>query len=206
MKKMNLTKSDRMAPGHVYVPELGSGIEWKPDVVTLWEAGVKGESVAHQTTSAFEYFYNLRLAESFPDVTHWWFRSAWTQRVRVSGALGTMDADTAWGYMQFIDESVPAQMWSASVVDGDLTEIGVPYPPNEAQPVNLPLRLALARLVAGVLADEVARNEWLVVTSLVQRDDLALTFPTYRTERWRLENVYGSLRREFCIVQGLREA
>jgi hypothetical protein len=205
MKKLSMTKSDRMAPGHAYIPELGSGIEWKPGTVSLWELSQVTETAQHQTASAFEYFHSLEFAKSFPDVTHWWFRSAWTQRVRLSGAQGTMDADTAWGYMQFIDQSVPAQMWTASVVDGDMTEIGVPYPPNEVQSVNLPLRLALARLVAGVLADEVARNEWLVITSLVQRDELELTFPLVKSGGWRLENVYGSLRRELCQVQGINE-
>jgi len=204
MKELTMTKKDRMAPGHVYIPELGSGIEWKPDRVSLWELNKETETVAHQTASAFEYFHKLEFARSFPAVTHWWFRSAWTQKVRVSGAQGTMDADTAWGYMQFIDQSVPAQIWTASVVDGDMAEIGVPYPPNEIQSVNLPLRLALARLVAGVLADEVARDQWLVVTSLVQRDELEATFPLSQSGGWRLENVYGSLRRELCLVQGIR--
>jgi len=205
-KKITLTKSDRMAPGHAYIPTLGTGIEWKPDAVCLWESGKVVETAQHATASAYEYFYNLRFAESFPSVTHWWFRSAWTQKVRISGVQGLMDNETAWGYMQFIDESVPAQVWTASIMDGNRTEISAPFPPNEVQPVNIPLRLALARLVAGVIADEVERDEWLVITSLVQRDDLARVFSTDTDEsRWQLEDVFSSLRRELCRVQGMKE-
>jgi hypothetical protein len=93
------------------------------------------------------------------------------------------------------------------VVDGSQTEIFAPFPPNEVQSVNIPLRLALARLVAGMLADEVARDEWLVITSLVQRADMARVFPILGDDesRWRLEGVYSSLRRELCSLQGMKE-
>jgi hypothetical protein len=87
-----------------------------------------------------------------------------------------------------------------------MTEIFAPFPPNEVQPVNIPLRLALARLVAGVIADEVAHDEWLVITSLVRRDDLEQVFPiTVNDIRWKLEGVHSSLCRELCRVQGMDE-
>ncbi len=203
-KKINPTKTDRMAPGHAYLEALGTGIQWTPNEVHLWEGGKIVESASHKTESAYDYFYNLCFAESFPSVSHWWFRSAWTQKVRLSGVLGLMDTETTWGYMQFIDDSVPAQVWTASLVDGGMTEIFAPFPPNEVQPVNIPLRLALARLIAGVIADEVARDEWMVITSLVHRDDLEKVFPIAGNElRWQLEGLHGSLRRELCRVQGI---
>jgi hypothetical protein len=205
-KKITLTKADRLAPGHAYLESLGTGIQWKPDEVYLWEGGKVVETAQHETVSAYEYFYNLQFAESFPSVSHWWFRSAWTQKVRLSGVQGLMDNETAWGHMQFINESVPAQVWTASLVDGGTTEIFAPFPPNEVQPVNIPLRLALARLVAGVIADEVAHDEWLVITSLVRRDDLEQVFPiTVNDIRWKLEGVHSSLCRELCRVQGMDE-
>ncbi len=198
--------SDRMAPGHAYLESLGTGIQWTPNEVHLWEGGKVVDTAPHQTGSAYDYFYNLQFAESFPSVSHWWFRSAWTQKVRLSGVQGLMDNETAWGHMQFINESVPAQVWTASLVDGGTTEIFAPFPPNEVQPVNIPLRLALARLVAGVIADEVARDEWLVITSLVQREDLVQVFPiTGYENHWQLEGVYSSLRRELCRVQGIEK-
>ena len=205
-KKITLTKADRLAPGHAYLAALGTGIQWTPNQVHLWEGGKIVDTAPHQTGSAYDYFYHLHFAESFPSVSHWWFRSAWTQKVRLSGVQGLMDNETAWGHMQFINERVSAQVWTASLVDGGTTEIFAPFPPNEVQPVNIPLRLALARLVAGVIADEVARDEWLVITSLVQRDDLEQVFPIAGFEtRWQLEGVHSSLRRELCRVQGMDE-
>lgn len=195
-----------MAPGHVYMPALGSGIQWTEKEVLLWQNGKPFLRNSHQTASAYEYFYGLHFAGSFPMVTHWWFRSAWTQRVRLSGPQGQLDGGTVWGYMQFVDGQVPAHMWAATALDGGSNEIALPYPPNEIQPVNLPLRMALARLVAGVLADEVQRDTWLAVTSLVAVADLELTFPTDpASTAWRIEGIYGSVRRELCALQGLKE-
>ena len=205
-KPLTISNADRLAPGHVYLEALGSGIQWTPERVHLWENGRLVESAVHTTVSASEYFHGLHFAISFSSVSHWWFRSAWTQKVRVSGLQGLMDAGTAWGYMQFIDESVPAKIWTAGVVDGRLTEIAAPFPPNEVQPVNLPLRLALARLVAGIISDEVLRDEWLVITSLVRRDELERVFPTAIDQMgWRLEGVSSSLRRKLCHLQGLED-
>lgn len=192
--------TERMAPGHVYQPKLGTGIEWKQGEVSLWEGGKIVETARHSSTSAYEFWHGLAFAEAFPGVSHWWFRSAWTQRVRLSGIQGTSSGGTVWGYMQFIDEQIPAQTWS--VTEGERPEIFVPFPPNEVQPVNLPLRLALARLAAGVVADEVQRDAWLVVTSLVHRDELALAFSD--TQPWQLEGIHAPLRNALCSLQGLR--
>jgi hypothetical protein len=201
-----LISKDRMAPGHKYIHSLGTGIQWKPGTVSLWEGGQVVETASHKTESAYDYFYNFCFADSFPSVSHWWFRSAWTQKVRLSGVMGLMDSETAWGYMQFIDGSVSAAVWTASMVDAGLTEIFAPFPPNEVQPANIPLRLALARLVAGVIADEVARDAWLVITSLVCREDLEKVFPITGYEfRWQLEDVHLSLREELCRVQGIQK-
>lgn len=196
--------TDRMAPGHVYQARLGSGIEWKSDEVSLWIGGQVKETAKHGTTSPYDYWHSLAFAESFPDVTHWWFRSGWTQRVRLSGIQGTLGGGSAvWGYMQFIDEETPSQSWS--MTEGERPEIFVPYPPNEIQPVNLPLRLALARLVAGVVADQVQRDTWMILTSLVPRDELSLAFPdTLEALPWQLEGLQVPVRQALCSLQGLK--
>ncbi len=138
-------------------------------------------------------------------VTHWWFRSGWTQRVRLSGIQGTLNGgSTVWGYMQFIDEETPAQAWS--MMEGERPEIFVPYPPNEAQPVNLPLRLALARLVAGVVSDQVQRDTWMVLTSLVPRGELVQAFPdTLEALPWQLEGIQIPIRQALCTLQGWKK-
>jgi len=190
------------APGHAYMERLGTGIEWQPGNAHLWERGRVTLKAEHQTQSPYEFWQKLVFAEAFPQVTHWWFRSAWTQRVRLTRAQGMLDQITVWGYMQFIDDGEPGQIWA--VVENDVPVIETPYPPNEVQPVNLPLRLTLARLVAGVFSDDVLQDQWIVVTSLVENKNLALVFPTsLNAHPYRLAGVEGNLRNELCRVQGI---
>ncbi len=194
---------EQMAPGHIYQPKLGTGIQWEPGEVSLFEGGQIVEIAKHTTASAYEFWHNLVFAEVFPSVDHWWFRSAWTQQVRLSGIQGTIAGGAVWGYMQFIDDQVPAQTWS--MTEGERPEIFVPYPPNEAQPVNLPLRLALARLVAGVVADQVQRDTWMVLTSLVSREELHQAFPdTIEALSWQLDGLRMPVRQALCSLQGLK--
>lgn len=195
-----MTDKSRMAPGHVYQPKLGTGIQWKPGEVALWIGGKVVETARHGSESPYQFWHDLAFAEAFSSVTHWWFRSAWTQRVRLSGVQGTLGNSAAWGYMQFIDEQTPAGTWT--ITEGERPEIFVPYPPNEIQPLNLPLRLALARLVAGVLTDEVQPDAWQVVTSLVRTNELAQALPDTLLP-WQLEGIPGTIRQEFCNIQGL---
>ena len=198
-------QTEYAAPGHAYIEKLGTGIQWLPGIARLWERGQVSLEAEHHTQSPFEFWYELAFANTFPQVTHWWFRSAWTQRVRLTRAQGMLDQATVWGYMQFIDDDdgEPGQIWT--VEERDVPVIETPYPPNEVQPVNLPLRLALARLVAGVFSDGVVPDQWMVVTSLVERVDLALVFPTsVDAHSYRLAGVESNLRDELCRVQGIK--
>jgi len=204
MTTQTTTIRERMAPGHVYQPRLGSGIEWMPGAAKLWEKGEVAEVCTHHTASPYEFWHSLAFTECFETVTHWWFRSAWTQRVRLTRPQGSMGEGVVWGWMQFVDEKTPAGMYS--VAEGDVPLIAVPYPPNEAQPTNLPLRLALGGLVAGMLTGRVTPDEWMVVTSLVQRDKLAAVFPeSQEGMRWRLDGVEVPLRQALCEVMGVKE-
>jgi hypothetical protein len=38
----------------------------------------------HTTTTPWDFWYHLAFAEAFPQVEYWWFRSLWTNRVRLS--------------------------------------------------------------------------------------------------------------------------
>lgn len=95
--------------------------------------------------------------------------------------------------------------------------IAPPYPPNEAQPANLPLQLSLARAVLAMLRDEAAPDAWLGVTSLVQRDDLARVLPATHAAAaqafggaWRLDAAAGAHaetpRAALCRLLGLAQA
>jgi hypothetical protein len=168
--------SEMMAPGHAYVSEIGSGIAWEPGQATLW---LRHEVLAvgqHDTASARAFWETLAFARTFPQVTHWWFRSAWTHQARVSRAVGMYDEATPYGYIQFIDDQEPGNLWMMS--QRDYPMIDIPYPPLEAQPVNIPLRLALARLLMAVVTHRFNPDTWCTVTSLVATPDLEVTFPT----------------------------
>ena len=135
--------TDRMAPGHVYQPKLGTGIQWKPGEVALWEGGKIVDTAKHTIGSAYEYWHSLAFAESFPGVTHWWFRSGWTQRVRLSGIQGTIGGGTVWGYMQFI-KGLPAHIWS--ITEGERRDIYSVSPKRSAtcEPAAAPGTVALS--------------------------------------------------------------
>jgi hypothetical protein len=172
-------------------------------VVKLWEGGQVTAEVTPNTTSPYQFWYGLAFADCFPEITHWWFRSAWTQRVRLTKPQGTLSDSTLWGLMQFIDEQTPGQIYT--ITDADQPVIAVPYPPNEVQPVNLPLRLALSRLVAGVIAGQVILGQWNFVTSLVRREELKSAFPTtVNALPFRLEGIKTSLQETLCWMQGLK--
>jgi hypothetical protein len=194
--------NERMAPGHVYQPRLGTGIQWQPGVVKLWEGGHVTTEATHNTASPYEFWYDLAFKDCFPEVTHWWFRSAWTQKVRLTSPQGQLADGAFWGLMQFVDEQNSGQMYS--IMDGYSPVISVPYPPNEVQPANLPLRLALSRLVAGIITGDVIPDQWMQITSLVPKYQLELVFPTVRDIiPWQLDGIDTSIREVLCRLQGV---
>jgi hypothetical protein len=197
--------NERMAPGHKFLDRLGSGIKWQPGVARLYERGEIAFEAEHQAQSPYQFWHELVFVDAFPQVTHWWFHSAWTQRVRLTRAEGLLENSpaTIYGYMQFIDEDQPGQLWT--ITERDVPVVETPYPPNEAKPVNLPLRLALARLVVATLTDDVITDQWLGITSLVQGEQLAQALPTRRDALpFRLAGIETDLRAAFCRLQGIQ--
>ncbi len=174
-----------MAPAHPYQAALGTGIEWTPTAVRLWEQGSVTATATHTTTMPWDFWYGLHFREAFPNVTHWWFRSLWTGRIAISLPDGALSEEQAlWGWMAFDVLDTPRRPWTMS--EGAQIVLAPPYPPNEEQSANLPLRLSLARAILAVLRDEVAPDSWLGVTSLVHRDELERVFPQSHAEAARL--------------------
>jgi hypothetical protein len=122
-----------------------------------------------------------------------------------------LEDSTIWGWMQFIDDEEEPQPWS--VTAGAPTVVSTPYPPNEVQSGNFPLRIALARMVLAVVEDTMTPDTWNLVTSLVQRDQLEQTFPptieafTTSFGNWYLAHGEGPLqtpvREAWCRWMGL---
>lgn len=180
----------KSAPGHVYVPSLGTGIEWQPNIVRLWEQGEVTQTAPHSTNSREEFFYQLAFREAFPDVSHWWFRSLWTGRASFSAPVPELSqGNTIGGWVSF--ESDPENRYPWSVENATTPVVDVPYPPMNVQPVNLPLRILMARIVVGLLEDDVVADRQYALTSLVRSEDLEKIFPENYDHwfgNWRLSN------------------
>lgn len=173
-------KPELMAPGHLYNPRTGTGIEWlptnleaeEPGRVRLWSRQWGGEPIVvaeavHRTGSPWEYWYNLEFANSFPQVTHWWFGDAWTGIVRVWQPEGVgrdpeSGAPMLTGWMRFgptetsdaDGDGTPALPWT--VLLSKPLRVSTPLPPMTTNQANLPLQLLVAGTVMemlGMLAD-----------------------------------------------------
>jgi hypothetical protein len=207
--------AERMAPAHPYLPALGTGIAWTPGAVILYEGGKAVETARHRTATPWEFWQGLSFRETFPRVTHWWFRGIWTGRVRVSlpdEALTQGDALVGWVTFDMFD--LPRRPYS--VIDETPLAVLPPYPPLEEQPANMALRLSIARLIVGVIRGEVEPETWLTITSLVPRDRLHAFFPATHEEAarvfggWRLaegdEPLRLPVREALCRLLGLEPA
>ncbi len=156
---------EQMAPGHIYNPATGNGIVWMPGQVQLWTGGQVMATATHRTADPWTFWYDLGFAAAFPQITHWWFGSAWTGKVwvRPIGAPAQGARQTLTGGIRFVDRAEPEFTWQVTIDDaqepwrtGDGTPaavpllVGVPIPPFEGSPLNLPLRVALAQVVLGL--------------------------------------------------------
>ena len=217
--------AEMMAPGHRYNPELGTGIEWSTDgTAQLYQGGKVIATGQHSATSAYEFWHSLAFRETFPQITHWWFGSAWTGFVRVSPPTGDLDETTTVGSMQFVDEETPGMAWTLT---HDF-RVAPPLPQFHVNPLNLPLRRQLAEMVLVPIVqqllarsddqvravqilddifidvDVIVPNQWIGVTSLVERDRLEEMFAT-KPLWWVLEPLGVPLRAALCQIQGLNE-
>jgi hypothetical protein len=185
------TAGERMAPGHVYNPVTGTGIAWQPGVVQLWDRGQVVAEAAHTTAAPWDFWYGLGFAAAFPQITHWWFDSAWTGKVwvRLIGTQTRGRTTVIMGGMRFIDRAEPEQTWQVILADaqepwptGDGSPapvpvlVGVPLPPFAVQPGNLALRCALATLVfdlvQGTRAAALTPDEEMALRAVIGAVDL----------------------------------
>jgi hypothetical protein len=191
--------SEVWRPGHVFRPDVKTGIQLTEGQVKLWDRGLI-VAEAQWRGRSWTFWHELVFADLFPQVAYWWFHSAWTQQVRVSRADRDRRRGGLYGYMQFVDEETPAQLWF-----WDAEQIAAPFPPFADKPGNLPLQIALCRLIAGLVeTDDTTSDEWYTVTSLVHRDELAQVFAETWPETWYPSLVKSrNMRKAFCLTQGL---
>jgi len=188
-----------VASAQLYQPGTGYGIRLAKKKTELWDRGAL-LSTGPAVDDAWKYFSAFAFREMFPEIEFWWWGSAWTQQVRLTSPQGTLpDGQTLWGYMQFTDAG--ASLGIYSITDAVPAEVTVPLPPGVG-PLNLPLRVILAKLALGILEDEVAPNEWLPVSSLVAKADLEKAF--MEGENWVLADLPAQgLMNALLVMQGL---
>jgi hypothetical protein len=217
-----MLRSERAAPGHPYDPVTQNGVEWQPGLARLWENGQITARATHATASPFEFWFWLQFADVFPQVTHWWFGSAWTGQVWLRAWPPRTDQPVIAGSLRFGDRAALEQPWQ--VQPGDPAQLHLPLPPLEDDRRNLPLQLALGQLVweaatsapagsgnarpalsptgAGGSAPGGTEPGRIFVTSLVAREALAAAFPL-TPSRWYPAGIDRPLRQALCQALGL---
>ena len=156
------------APAHLFDAASGSGITWTPETLELWHCGERLDVAEVATATALDCWRDLAFVRAFPTVTHWWFGSSWTQRVRATQTAKRPDgARLVW--LQAVQEDADELPW---VMLEDGTASG-PLPELSGGAVNVPLRVRLGQLARLVLAGNIAIGQWAAVTSLVAAAELS---------------------------------
>jgi len=159
----------------------------------------------------------LRFLEDFPAISHWAFGDAWTQRLMVKRPKRDNE-DELSGWVCFGDEEsravyVITRAWDVypvrAIGPGEAFStppwVQAPLPPLFDVPLNIPLRLIVARAVLAALDDNWPYDRWQVVTSLVERGQVpdVLASDVAVTCGFRLRGVPLDLRQALCEFQGL---
>lgn len=195
-----MNNQERALPAHPYNARLQSGIILDGQQVTIHHLGQAVTSgILLAPVAPWQFWYELQFVSLFPDVSHWWFYSGWTQQARVRSLQQSGTAIN--GFMQFISEENPAQAWFF-----DQGAISIPYPPGEEVSGNFPLRLALAQLVHGAMRNRIIEDQWYAVTSLVAAGEMERALPTRWNQEWWLEGMYdkNNMRASWCAALGIR--
>lgn len=156
-----------IAPGHPFIEATGSGIKWTPETLELWLRGERLDVAEVETATVQDCWRDLAFVGAFPTVTHWWFSSSWTQRVRATQTAKRLDgARIVW--LQAVQEDADELPW---VVLENGSASG-PLPEYTGGAANVALQARLGHLASLVLVGQIAIGQWAVVTSLVATAEL----------------------------------
>ncbi len=175
---------------------------------TLWAGGEKlALGVLAENFGSYDYFYNLRFLNDFPEITHWAFGDAWTQQVMLKTPRRIFDEVV--GTILFGNkEDQGAYIIEVSYDDAHQRApiIQTPLPNLFNKPLNLPLRIVIAKMALAALDDDLPYNQWHFVTSLLPREEVpdALTTDMASTYGFRIKGVANDLRQALCELQGIR--
>ena len=176
---------------------------------TLW---LEDEKIATGVLSGgidlYTYYYELRFLEDFPEIAEWAIGSAWTQQVKIEqpgasqgelvGKLFFASEDDRGIYI--VERGHDPMKKFAPVIQ-------VPLPGLFNVPLNIPLRILLAQMLVAALDDDMPYDEWIPVTSLVRRDDVADLFVTDMAGAYgfQIKALGNDLRRALCDLQNIQQ-
>lgn len=159
------------APAHPYDPKTETGIQWSSEVATMMLTGERIDQAAHQTASPYHFWLDRHYRWCFPDITHWWFGSPWTGRVRVDAQVVARDAQTEVGWLSWDGDGEPG-VWTCRQIAGSNWLLEVPLPPLAPHAANIPLQRRLAQVIWEAQAEPLLRDQPVVVSSLVTPAEL----------------------------------
>ncbi|MHC1732937.1 MAG: hypothetical protein AB9888_13040 [Bacteroidales bacterium] len=198
---------DIIGPAHVYNPQTGNGIQLIDGTANLFINKEFFLSRPHTAKSPYEFWYDLHFTSLFPEITHWYLYSAWTQYVAFSKPQGVIDdgENSIWGWVWFCDKDTPPDMWTItppSTANGN-SIITVPMPPLNVHRGNIPLRLALAQQLLSVALTGLNKPEkFYPLTSLVTPAQMPLAFPKEHISI-RLNGIDLPYREALCEIMSL---
>lgn len=186
-----------------------NGIEFQDGKRMLYHQGQPiAEGRLSATLSPYDYYYNLRFVEDFPQITHWAFGDAWTQKVLIHKP-NAFSGDLV-GSIHFASEDDTGTY----IIERNFGGVGMdtapivqpPMPSLFHIPLNLPLRIALAKMILWALDDDLPYDQWHFVSSLVPRDDVPQVFAPdiVAAHGFHLRAVPDDLRLALCQLQGIR--
>ena len=207
---MKTTKTELMGFAQIKKENKPSGILFDPKdgTRTLWLNNKKiVQGILTDALTPHDYNYNLRFLDDFPDVTHWAFGSAWTQKIMLkkprqmhTELVGTLlfgSEEDQGSYI--IERSYDDTLKRAPLVQ-------TPLPALFNSPLNLPLRIVIAKMILAALDDDLPYGQWHFATSLLPREEVAEVFARNMaaTYGFQIKGVENDLRQALCELQGIR--
>lgn len=184
-----------------------NGILFDEEQRTLW---VKDELIATGVLPGkidpYPYYYNLRFLDDFPEITDWAFGSAWTQQVMIKQPRASQGELVGKFYFASEDDlGIYIIEQGHDPMKKFTPVIQVPLPNLFNHPLNIPLRILIAQMLAAALDDDMPYDQWIPVTSLVRREDVSDLFVTDMVSAYgfQIKALGNDLRQALCDLQNI---
>ena len=186
-----------------------NGIRIERNQRTLWFRDQQiATGVLPGRIDPYTYFYELRFLDDFPEITEWAFGSAWTQQVMIEKPKASQGELLGKFFFASEDDQgiyiieqghEPAKKFTPIVQ--------TPLPGLFNHPLNIPLRIVIAQMLIAALDDDMPYDQWIPVTSLVRRKDVADLFVTDMVSAYgfQIKALGNDLCQALCDLQNIQQ-